>query len=47
MMAMHHIALAARLVPVVLSLWWMDLRELAAGVYSLIALTVHDRLEAL
>lgn len=101
MRPLHHLALAARLVPVVLRLWWMDLREpgaairvvravaardpsrvehvrshirggavaawclawaallwggatlpgalvcFAAGVYSLIALTVHERLEAL
>ena len=80
MTLLHHARLVLRLVPVVLSLWWADLREpgaairilravvarspertailrahvthgavasAIAGSYSLIALTVRDRLEAL
>lgn len=98
MKPIHHILIAARLVPVVLALWWLDLREpgtalarvreaipahpealrrgilhgavaawclawaallwggatlggaivaALAGVYSIIAITVRDRMEAM
>lgn len=41
MTILHHARLVLRLVPVVLRLWWADLREPGS------ALTVRDRLEAL
>lgn len=39
---LHHIALAARLVPVVLRLWWADLREPGAAIRIVRAVAARD-----